>query len=181
MINPFEQTELPMDLSADLSSQDEEGFWIGPKEDMVAHESEVQPVSVSELPLYDVDLIEELAKIPNKMAFKIGEAAELVGVKQFVLRYWETEFEALRPKKSHHNQRMYTRRDVENAMMIKKLLYKDRFSIEGARKALAQLKQQVKKEKPAQELASRLHNSNAEIIERVRELLAQIQKVRAHI
>jgi DNA-binding transcriptional MerR regulator len=61
-------------------------------------------------------------------------------VKAYVLRYWETEFDVLKLKKSRHNQRMYERRDVENLMLIKKLLYRDRFSIEGARAALKRLK-----------------------------------------
>ena len=88
----------------------------------------------------DSELETALAQIPDKLAFKIGEVAELVGVKAYVLRYWETEFEVLRPKKSKHNQRMYERRDVENLLLIKKLLYRDRFSIEGARSALKRLK-----------------------------------------
>lgn len=82
----------------------------------------------------------ELSKIPAKLAFKIGEVADILKVKAYVLRYWETEFEILKPKKSKHNQRMYERRDVENLLLIKKLLYRDRFSIEGARSALKKLK-----------------------------------------
>lgn len=88
----------------------------------------------------DPELQAELNKIPDKMAFKIGEVAELLGVKAYVLRYWETEFEVLKLKKSRHNQRMFERRDVENLFLIKKLLYRDRFSIEGARSALKKLK-----------------------------------------
>lgn len=88
----------------------------------------------------DAELDRQLSSIPDKLAFKIGEVADLVGVKAYVLRYWETEFEVLRPKKSKHNQRMYERRDVENLLLIKKLLYRDRFSIEGARSALKRLK-----------------------------------------
>lgn len=101
------------------------------------------------------DLVKHLGSIPDKMAFKIGEAAEMVGVKQYVLRYWESEFEALRPRKSKNNQRIYSRRDVETAMMIRKLLYEDRFSIEGARSALKQLKKHVKEEKGIQALTNR--------------------------
>ena len=88
----------------------------------------------------DADLQGELASIPNKLAFKIGEVADLLSVKAYVLRYWETEFDILKPKKSKHNQRMYERRDVENLLLIKKLLYRDRFSIEGARAALKKLR-----------------------------------------
>src|ERR1700689_5819428 len=88
----------------------------------------------------DSELEQEMSRIPDKLAFKIGEAADLIGVKPYVLRYWETEFEILKPKKSKHNQRMYERRDVENLFLIKKLLYRDRFSIEGARSALKKLR-----------------------------------------
>jgi DNA-binding transcriptional MerR regulator len=93
------------------------------------------------------DLSDAFASIPERMGFKIGEAADIVGVKQYVLRYWETEFDQLKPQKSANNQRMYTRKDVETALMIKKLLYKERFSIEGARKAIRKLKSQVKEDK----------------------------------
>ncbi len=88
----------------------------------------------------DSDLQMELTSIPDKLAFKIGEVADLLGVKAYVLRYWETEFDILKLKKSKHNQRMYERRDVENLLLIRKLLYRDRFSIEGARAALKKLR-----------------------------------------
>lgn len=88
----------------------------------------------------DPELAAELSRIPDKLAFKIGEVADLLGVKTYVLRYWETEFDVLKLKKSRHNQRMYEKRDVENLFLIKKLLYRDRFSIEGARAALKKLK-----------------------------------------
>ncbi len=94
------------------------------------------------LNLYDKVLVGEFSKIPDKMGFKIGEVADLVGIRQYVLRYWESEFEPLKPKRSKSAQRMYTRRDIEIVMMIKKLLYRDKFSIEGAKKALRVLKSQ---------------------------------------
>jgi len=76
------------------------------------------------------------ADIPNKLYFKIGEVARLTGVKPYVLRYWETEFAGLGPKKSGTNQRQYRRKDVELVLEIKRLLYEKRFTIEGARKHL---------------------------------------------
>ncbi len=89
-------------------------------------------------------LQQKIVNIPDKMAFKIGEAADYVGVKQYVLRYWESEFDILQPKKSKNGQRMYSKRDVETALLIKKLLHEDRFSIEGAQSALRKLRKQVK-------------------------------------
>jgi len=93
----------------------------------------------------DEQLTKEFKKIPDKMAFKIGETAKIVGIKAYVLRYWETEFDALKPQKSRHNQRVYMRKDIELIIMIKKLLYKDRFSIEGAREALKRVRKEAKK------------------------------------
>lgn len=75
-------------------------------------------------------------EIPDKAYFKIGEVARLVGVKPFVLRYWETEFDRLRPDKSKTGQRAYSRADVALLAEIKHLLYERRFTIEGARKRL---------------------------------------------
>lgn len=76
------------------------------------------------------------AEIPDKLYFKIGEVAELTGVKTHVLRYWETEFACFRPAKSRTNQRLYRRRDVELAFLIKDLLHRQRLTIAGARKIL---------------------------------------------
>jgi DNA-binding transcriptional MerR regulator len=123
---------------------------------------------------FDEVLKKDLSQIPDKMAFKIGEVAELLGIKTYVLRYWETEFEALKPKKSNHNQRMYTRRDVEMAFFIKKLLYKDRFSIEGARKALKKLKTEAKKEKSSAET----NQVFQETLSQAKLLLKQIQTMK---
>ena len=80
--------------------------------------------------------------IPDRMFFRIGEVADIVGVKPYVLRYWESEFPLLSPGKSNSQQRMYSRTDVENALLIKHLLYDLRFSIEGAKKRIAEMKRQ---------------------------------------
>ena len=77
--------------------------------------------------------------IPDKIYFKIGEVARLTGVKPYVLRYWETEFHAIQPVKSQSRQRLYRKRDVELLLKIKDLLYKQRFTIEGARKKIREL------------------------------------------
>ena len=73
-------------------------------------------------------------EIPDKLYFRIGEVSRLAGVKAYVLRYWETEFPAIAPKKSGTGQRLYRRKDVELILEIKYLLYEKRFTIEGARK-----------------------------------------------
>jgi DNA-binding transcriptional MerR regulator len=78
------------------------------------------------------------ASLPSKLYFRIGEVAELVGVEPHVLRYWEREFRTIRPTKSAKGQRVYSRRDVENLMRVRELLYRDGFTIAGARKRLQQ-------------------------------------------
>ena len=76
-------------------------------------------------------------EIPDKLYFKIGEVASLLDIKTHVLRYWETEFTALQPVKSRSNQRLYRRKDVETALLIKNLLYRQGFTIAGARKKIS--------------------------------------------
>lgn len=75
-------------------------------------------------------------ELPDKLYFKIGEVKDIVGVKQHVLRYWESEFPTIRPQKSKTNQRLYRRKDVEAVLAIKHLLYEKKFTIEGAKKYL---------------------------------------------
>jgi DNA-binding transcriptional MerR regulator len=74
--------------------------------------------------------------IPDKLYFRIGEVAGLLSVEPYVLRYWESEFPTLSPKKSGTGHRLYRRKDVELLLKIKHLLYDKRFTIEGARQHL---------------------------------------------
>jgi DNA-binding transcriptional MerR regulator len=75
-------------------------------------------------------------EIPDKLYFRIGEVSRLAGIKPYVLRFWETEFSSLGPKKSGKGHRLYRRKDVELVLEIKRLLYDLRYTIEGARKYL---------------------------------------------
>lgn len=81
-------------------------------------------------------MIDQITDIPDKLFFRIGEVSELIGVEPYVLRYWESEFSVLSPKKSSSGQRMFRRRDVEILLSIKHLLYDKKFTIDGARKVL---------------------------------------------
>jgi DNA-binding transcriptional MerR regulator len=74
--------------------------------------------------------------LPQKLYFRIGEVAGIVGVEPHVLRYWEREFRSIRPTKSARGQRVYSRRDVENLLRVRELLYTQGFTIAGARKQL---------------------------------------------
>jgi DNA-binding transcriptional MerR regulator len=80
----------------------------------------------------------EMVEIPNKLYFRIGDVSKLAGVKPYVLRFWESEFPMLNPKKSGTNQRLFRRKDVEIILEIKHLLYEKRFTIEGARTFIQQ-------------------------------------------
>jgi DNA-binding transcriptional MerR regulator len=84
----------------------------------------------------DVALQSGSPEIPDKLYFKIGEVSELLGLEPYVLRYWESEFPVLSPKKSGTGHRLYRRKDVELLLRIKHLLYERRFTIEGARQSL---------------------------------------------
>lgn len=73
---------------------------------------------------------------PDKLYFKIGEVASLLGVKPYVLRYWESEFSSIKPAKTRSQHRMYRQRDVDVLREVKRLLYEERLTIEGAKKRL---------------------------------------------
>jgi DNA-binding transcriptional MerR regulator len=81
-------------------------------------------------------------QIPDRLYFRIGDVAELIGVKPYVLRYWESEFPMISPQKSSSGQRVYRRSDVETVLMIKHLLYEERYSVEGAKKRIRELRKE---------------------------------------
>ncbi len=98
-------------------------------------------------------------EIPDKLYFKIGEVSELLGVEPYVLRYWETEFAVLSPKKSGTGHRLYRRKDVELLLRIKHLLYEKKFTIEGARLSL-QAEHRAPKPKPVKRLQQELFSDD---------------------
>jgi DNA-binding transcriptional MerR regulator len=118
-----------------------------------------------------IDLAEIAQIIPDKMAFKIGEVAEIAGLKTYVLRYWETEFDALNPQKSAFNQRMYSRRDVETVLLIKKLLYNEKFSIAGAKRKIKELRKELKVEKQRIEVGDKLSQASQNLEDLIQEIL----------
>jgi len=76
------------------------------------------------------------ADVPEKRYYRIGEVSRITDVKPYVLRYWESEFRWMAPQKSRSKQRLYRRRDIDMILLIKKMLYEQRFTIAGARKKL---------------------------------------------
>ncbi len=74
--------------------------------------------------------------IPDKLYYKIGEVTAITGLAGYILRFWESEFKSIRPSRSESGQRLYRKRDIEEILKIKHLLYDRKFTIQGARKHL---------------------------------------------
>ncbi|OGP12693.1 MAG: hypothetical protein A2052_08005 [Deltaproteobacteria bacterium GWA2_54_12] len=87
-----------------------------------------------------------MTQIPDKLYFKIGEVASLTKVKPYVLRYWESEFKIISPRKSLTKQRVYSRRDIELILDIKRLLYKEGFTLDGAKKKIKEIQAERSKQ-----------------------------------
>jgi len=84
-----------------------------------------------------------MVQIPdNRRYFRIGEASRIVGVEPYVLRYWENEFPQLRPRRADSRQRTYQKKDLETLLEIKRLLYEERMTIEGAKLRLTRGKEE---------------------------------------
>lgn len=105
--------------------------------------------------------------IPDKSYFRIGEVGRILGVEPYVIRFWESEFKSVRPIRSRSDQRLYRRRDVEELLMIKSLLYEDMFTIAGAKKRLARMKRSE----------SALENSSDGILSDIKRELMEIKKI----
>jgi DNA-binding transcriptional MerR regulator len=101
--------------------------------------------------------------IPDKHYLRIGEVSAVTGLAASVLRYWETEFDFLRPKKSSTGQRLYTKKEIEQVTEIKKLLYAEKLTIEGARKRLEVRKRYHKPEHSKEALAAILQDVREEL------------------
>ncbi len=116
-------------------------------------------------------------EIPNKLYFRIGEVARIAGIKPYVLRFWESEFNGLGPKKSGAGHRLYRRKDVELVLEIKRLLYEKRFTIEGARKVLqSKPKRESLKPAPPRKQAD-LFSGTAALFQEVRRELGEILRL----
>src|SRR5882724_3196978 len=101
--------------------------------------SEVGPEVAMENESGPADGLAGDGSIPERRYFRIGEVSRITGVKAYVLRYWESEFRWMAPQKSRSKQRLYRRRDIEMILLIKKLLYGQRYTIAGARKKLREM------------------------------------------
>jgi DNA-binding transcriptional MerR regulator len=115
---------------------------------------------------------------PDKLFYKIGEVSKIVGVEPYVLRYWETEFNFLKPRKNKSGQRVYIKKDVELLLAIKRLLYQERYTIEGVRKRLG-FNSGNSEPKPEQDVQKRDSRQPVRAIEHIkkklRDILSQLQ------
>jgi DNA-binding transcriptional MerR regulator len=122
-------------------------------------------------------------EIPDKLYFRIGEVARLAGIKPYVLRFWETEFPSLGPKKSGTGHRLYRRKEVEMVLEIKRLLYEKRFTIEGARKFLetrgkSEPVRAAKAVKPAKKVQAELFSTGPAVPETfLRDLRKELREI----
>jgi DNA-binding transcriptional MerR regulator len=106
---------------------------------------------------------ESQPRIPNKQYYRIGEVSRIVGVPTYVLRFWETEFKRIKPRRTATGQRIYHRSDLTLILKIKSLLYDRQFTIKGARKHLS-----TKTEQPPSTVDS----------EKIAQIRSELQQIR---
>ena len=107
--------------------------------------------------------------IPEKAYFRIGEVSKIVDVEPYVIRYWETEFKTVSPVRTKTAQRLYRRKDVQELLTIKNLLYSQRFTIDGAKKQLHKTRSNGEPEDK--------DNEKQKWLIRIKEELQQIRKI----
>ena len=117
--------------------------------------------------------------LPDKLFYKIGEVSKITGVESYVLRYWETEFPFLRPRKNKSGQRVYIKKDLEMILQLKKMLYQERYTIEGVRKKFGETTQKISEPKTIPTTQIKDSQSPAGALEfakkRLRDILNQIK------
>lgn len=111
---------------------------------------------------------DKIPVIPDRMYFRIGDVAEIAGLQPYVLRFWEKEFDFLAPIKNSSGQRLYRKGDVESVLLIKRLLYLERYSIEGAKKRIKEMRKSGGLSSAKRERGS-MDDHKIECIKRVKE------------
>lgn len=122
------------------------------------------------------DVQSEFSLLPDKMNFKIGEAAHLLGIKPHILRYWEEEFALLKPQKFTNNQRLYFKKDMEILILIKILLYHHNLSVKGVRKHLSKYYHELNNSKKSQSSEPKQASETAEKLKNLIEEIHEIKK-----
>jgi DNA-binding transcriptional MerR regulator len=96
-------------------------------------------------------------ELPDKLYFKVGEVGKIADIPTHVLRFWETEFKKINPKRTSSGQRLYRRADVELILTIKHLLYEKKFTIPGARQYLSERNNDTPSDQSARLLNEIIH------------------------
>jgi len=112
--------------------------------------------------------------IPDKAYFRIGEVSSILGVEPYVVRYWESEFKSVRPVRTSSDQRLYRRQDLEQLLVIRNLLYRDNFTIRGAKKQLSRMTRDLDPDKAADAI-----DKNKRLLGKIKISLEQIRKILA--
>jgi DNA-binding transcriptional MerR regulator len=110
-------------------------------------------------------------EIPEKTYFRIGEVSKILGVEPYVVRYWESEFSSIKPIRTKSEQRLYRRKDLEELVLIQRLLYRDKFTIAGAKKKLQELRRESPSMPGAEEECREKLRSIRQELEAIRDLL----------
>ena len=123
------------------------------------------------------------AKKLKKLYYSIGEVSEITELKQYVLRYWETEFPHLKPNKNSAGNRIYRQNDIENLLEIKNLLYNEKFTIKGAKRYIKSHKNDHKTvQKTVNKVLPILDNNEIEVLKKIKigieELLKNINSLK---
>ncbi len=111
-------------------------------------------------------------EIPDKTYFRIGEVSKILGVEPYVVRYWETEFKTVKPIRTKSEQRLYRRKDLEELALIRNLLYRDRFTIAGAKKKVQELHREPSEAGAADEQCREKLRSIRRELKAIRDLLS---------
>ena len=113
----------------------------------------------------------------NRLYYRIGEVSRITGIKQHVLRYWESEFKVIRPHKGVSLQRLYRRKDLDLILKIKVLLYQDGFTISGAKKKIRDLEKLENRKPKLRLVEKRSDGRDHELLLAIREELRGIREM----
>jgi DNA-binding transcriptional MerR regulator len=110
--------------------------------------------------------------IPDKAYFRIGEVSKILNVEPYVIRYWETEFKTVNPVRTKTAQRLYRKKDVQELLTIKNLLYAQRFTIDGAKKQLHKMRNSEEPEEKSDEKQKLFLTRIRQELQQIRELVS---------
>lgn len=113
----------------------------------------------------------------KKLYYSISEVSKITEVEQYVLRYWETEFESLKPQKNRAGNRIYTNKDIQLIMQIKSLLRDKKYTIEGAKKILETVEPEIEVIKPIEFSTPETFGEKVTVIEKIEEPAAPEQAI----